>query len=98
MSNASMHLGQIFLTRRWESTPVRVAWMRKYGTPMSCSRIMAEGASLVCSVDRTRCPVRAAWMAFCAVCRSLSSPTITISGSCRKIFLRMVAKVTSTAG
>ena len=43
----------------------------------------APGASLVCSVENTRWPVSAAWMAISAVSWSRISPTMITSGSCR---------------
>lgn len=35
--------------------------------PMLISRVMDDGASFVCSVESTRCPVNAAWIAMVAV-------------------------------
>jgi hypothetical protein len=59
-----------------------------------CTRRVAElGASLVWRVERTRCPVCAAWKAISAVSRSRISPTMTTLGSCRKIERRPAAKV-----
>ena len=46
---------------------------------------MELGASFVCSVENTRWPVSAAWTAFSAVSRSRISPTMMMSGSCRRI-------------
>ena len=43
----------------------------------------ALGASLVCSVDSTRWPVSAAWIAISAVSRSRISPIMMMSGSWR---------------
>ena len=51
-------------------------------------RVIADGASLVCSVDSTRWPVSAAWIAISAVSRSRISPTMMMSGSWR-ISVRM---------
>ena len=51
-------------------------------------RVIAAGASLVCSVDNTRWPVNAAWIAISAVSRSRISPTMMMSGSWR-ISVRM---------
>ena len=45
---------------------------------------IALGASIVWSVDITRCPVSAAVMVALIVSRSLISPTSMTSGSCRK--------------
>src|SRR5512137_344096 len=56
---------------------------RKGSMPMSMSLVTALDASFVCSVEKTRWPVSAAWMAISAVSRSLISPTRMTSGSCR---------------
>src|SRR5260370_1880300 len=52
---------------------------------MSTKRVTALAASLVWSVESTRCPVSDAWTAICAVSRSRISPTSTTLGSCRRI-------------
>src|SRR5207237_308431 len=52
---------------------------------MSTSRVTALAASFVCSVDSTRCPVRDACTAICAVSRSRISPISTTFGSWRRI-------------
>jgi hypothetical protein len=57
---------------------------------MSSMRVIAAGASLVCSVESTRWPVSAAWIAISAVSRSRISPTMMMSGSWR-ISVRMPA-------
>ena len=59
---------------------------------------MAPGASLVCSVENTRWPVSAAWMAISAVSRSRISPTMMTSGSWRTMERRPVAKVSPIFG
>ncbi len=59
---------------------------------MSWSRVTAPGASLVCSVEKTRWPVSAAWMAISAVSRSRISPTMMTSGSWRTMWRRPAAK------
>jgi len=66
--------------------------------PMSWSRVTAPIAVFVCSVDSTRCPVREACTAISAVSRSRISPTMTTSGSWRRIARRPRAKVMSTFG
>ncbi len=48
---------------------------------------------LACTVVNTRWPVSADWMAICAVSSSRISPTITLSGSWRRIERRPRAKV-----
>ena len=65
-----------------------VAVMRNGSTPMSRSRVIELGASLVCSVLNTRCPVSDACTAIWAVSRSRISPTRMLSGSCRRIARR----------
>ena len=65
---------------------------------MSCSRVIAPGASLVCSVEKTRCPVSAAWMAISAVSRSRISPTMITSGSWRTMWRSPLAKVSPIFG
>ena len=51
--------------------------------PRLNSRVIAPGASLVCSVLSTRWPVSAACVASRAVSASRISPTMMTSGSCR---------------
>ena len=51
------------------------------------------GASFVCSVESTRWPVRAASIEILAVSPSRISPTITTSGSERRIDRSAAAKV-----
>ena len=51
---------QIRRTSRWASTMFSAAPIRYGSTPMLTSRVMAEQASLVCSVLKTRWPVSAA--------------------------------------
>ena len=61
--------------------------------PISVSRVIADGASLVCSVDSTRWPVSADSMAILAVSPSRISPTMITSGSARSIARRPPANV-----
>jgi hypothetical protein len=63
---------------------------------MSRRRVTAPTAVLVCSVLSTRWPVSEACTAICAVSRSRISPTITTSGSWRRMARRPRAKVMST--
>jgi hypothetical protein len=73
-------------TSRWASTPSTELATRKGSTPMSMQpRQRARAASLVCSVLNTRCPVSEAWTAVSAVSLSRISPTMTTSGSWRRI-------------
>ena len=74
------------------------AEMRKGSIPRSKSLDIAEGASFVCNVEKTRCPVWPAWKAMEAVSESLISPTITISGSCLRIDRSPAAKVIPALG
>ena len=53
--------------------------------PISVRRVMADGASFVCSVERTRWPVSADSTAIFAVSGSRISPTMMMSGSARSI-------------
>ena len=66
---------------------------RNGSTPMSTRRVTAATASLVCRVVSTRCPVREALSASSAVSWSRTSPTRTMSGSCRSTERRPRAKV-----
>ena len=61
--------------------------------PISISRVIADGASLVCSVESTMWPVSAPSIAIWAVSRSRISPTIRMSGSARIIERRPLANV-----
>ncbi len=57
-----MQCGQIRRTSRCAIAPTRVELIRKRSTPRSSRRVMAEAASLVCRVEKTRWPVSAAWI------------------------------------
>jgi len=57
---------------------------------------IAPAALLVCTVDRTGLPVEANSKATLAVSRSRISPTMTTSGSCRKMARKVAAKVRPT--
>ena len=65
---------------------------------MSIRRVMALGASLVCSVEYTKWPVSAARMAMSAVSRSRISPTMMTSGSWRRMWRSPAAKVSPICG
>ncbi len=56
--HGSPHISQIFRTNRWETTAVNAGSIKEAWMPISVSRTMAEGASLVCKVLSTRCPVK----------------------------------------
>ena len=70
-----LQLRQIFRTSRWATMPSSVAVTRNGSRPRSSRRAMALGASLVCSVLKTRWPVREACTAISAVSLSRISPT-----------------------
>ena len=78
----------------------RSRWRRsgRAARPGRRSRVIADAASLVCSVLNTRWPVSAAWIAISAVSRSRISPTMMMSGSCRISARRPSAKPRSSAG
>ena len=79
-------------------TPSTVELIRYGGTPRSSKRVIAVGASLVCSDDSTRCPVSAACTAMSAVSRSRISPTMMMSGSWRSSVRTPLAKSTPMIG
>ena len=93
-STSSRHWLQMRRTSRWARIASTVAVMRNVGTPMSFRRVIVLGASLVCSVLNTMCPVSDACTAISAVSRSRISPTRMMSGSCRRMARRQAAKVT----
>ena len=62
-------------------------------TPISTRRVIALGASFVCSVLKTKCPVREAWIAVSAVSTSRISPTSRMFGFCRSMARMIRAKV-----
>ena len=83
------------------AAPRRRGSSRRSGSrrcPMSRRRVSAPAALLVCSVEKTRWPVSAAWMAICAVSRSRISPIRMMSGSWRSTERSARAKVRSIAG
>ena len=88
-----LQCGQSTRTRRCASTASSDDATRYGSTPMSTSRVTAPGASLVCSVEKTRWPVSEACTAICAVSWSRISPISTTSGSWRKIERSPRAKV-----
>ena len=79
-STSSRHWVQTRRTSRWARIASTVAVIRNVGTPMSLSRVMVLGASLVCSVLNTKWPVSEACTAISAVSRSRISPTRMMSG------------------
>ena len=77
---------------RWATTQSTAEAIRKASIPILVRRVIAPGASLVCRVVSIMCPVSAASIAIRAVSPSRISPTITMSGSARRIERRPVAK------
>ena len=61
-------------TSRWATTASSVAVIRKGSRPRSTSRVIALGASFVCTVANTVCPVRLASTATWAVSRVADLP------------------------
>ncbi len=84
--------------RRWATTHSSADATRNGSIPISINLVIADGASLVCSVERTRCPVSADSTAIWAVSWSRISPTMITSGSARTIERRPAAKVRPTLG
>ncbi len=91
---SSLHCAQMRRTSRWASTASSVAVIKNGGTPMSRNRVMVLGASLVCSVLNTMCPVKEACTAqFRPSPTSRISPTRIMSGSCRRMARKQFANV-----
>jgi hypothetical protein len=84
VSTSSMHWVQMRRTRRWAQMQLTEVATRKGSIPMFMRRLMVDGASFVCSVERTRWPVSAALTAISAVSKSRISPTRMMFGSCRR--------------
>src|SRR5439155_395259 len=78
--------------------PISEEATRNGSTPMSTRRVTAPAASLVWTVENTRCPVSEAWMAISAVSRSRISPTMITSGSWRRKLRSPFANVRSIFG
>ena len=77
----ALHFSHRRRARRWAVINRTLEAILKGATPMFSNRVKVVGASLVCRVDMTRCPVCAALMAMSAVSRSRISPTMMMSGS-----------------
>src|SRR5690606_27402901 len=88
----SLQLEHNFLTKRWAILQLSVLAIKNDGTPMSINLDTVAHAELVCMVDKTKCPVKAALTAMLAVATSRISPTIIMSGSCLKNVLKVDAK------
>ena len=67
--------------------------MLKGAIPMFMRRVRVVGASFVWSVESTMWPVWAAFTAISPVSRSRISPTMMMSGSCRRNAFSATAKV-----
>ena len=83
-----MHCEQIVRRRRCATTASSVAVIMNGSTPMSMRRVIVLGASFVCSVENTVCPVRLASTATEAVSPSRISPIRILSGSWRSTVRR----------
>ena len=94
----SAQCGHSFLARRCARTAETAAPVRNGSTPISFSRVIAAGASFVCSVESTKWPVSAASIEMRAVSPSRISPTMITSGSERTIERSAVAKVSPARG
>ena len=88
-----LQCGQIVRMSRCAITASTEEATRKGSMPMSINRVNALGASLVCSVENTKCPVSEARIAISAVSMSRISPTMITFGSCRKIWRNPIANV-----
>ncbi len=53
-----LHFVQTTRTKRCARTAITLLATRYAGTPMSIMRVIAPGASFVCSVLKTKCPVK----------------------------------------
>ena len=92
------HAGQSRRTRRWAIRASMDDATRNGSMPMSTRRVTAPDASFVCSVLKTRWPVRAARIAISAVSLSRTSPTMITSGSWRRMCRRPTANVRPISG
>ena len=90
---SSQQFGQSLRARRCASTAETAEPVRNGSTPISFRRVIVLGASFVCRVESTRWPVSAASIEILAVSPSRISPTITTSGSERRIERSAVANV-----
>ena len=84
---------QSLRARRWAVMRITDEAMLNGAMPMFMRRVSVWGASLVCSVDSTMWPVCAALIAISPVSMSRISPTITMSGSCRRNALSATGNV-----
>src|SRR5216684_404397 len=80
----SLQVEQMRRTKRWATIRLTALATLKGSIPMSTMRVIVEGASFVCSVESTRCPVSAALIAIDPVSRSRISPTMMMFGSWRR--------------
>ena len=85
LQDATQYLVGMLSKHRWRMLEFQLRageshWARHTGEPTR-NRMIELGASFVCSVESTRCPVSDACTAICAVSRSRISPTMMMSGS-----------------
>ena len=92
-----LHSGHNRLPKRCDCTMVSDAASIKDCMPISIIRPIVAGQSLVCRVEKTRWPVIAALIAISAVSISRISPTMIISGSCRRKAFSAAGKVIPTS-
>ena len=86
------HASQSRRMSRCAMTPLSAPESAPRSTPMSARRPIAEGASMVWSVESTRCPVSPAFTAIPAVSPSRISPMRMTSGSWRTMDRNAEAK------
>ena len=92
---AAISLAFAWAQLMWGVTqPIAGAMADKFGA----ARVIAVGASFVCNVESTKCPVSAACTAISAVGRSRISPTMMMSGSCRINVRTPLSKSTPICG
>ena len=84
-SPGCLQLLQSLRTSRWAMMARMDVATRNGLMPMSTRRATAPGASFVCSVLKTRWPVRLALMAMEAVSKSRISPIMMMFGACRSM-------------
>ena len=92
-SPGSLQFAQSRLTSRCAMIARIEEATRNGCTPISIRRATAEGASFVCSVLKTRWPVRLALVAIDAVSRSRISPIMMMFGAWRRMERSAAGKV-----
>ncbi len=89
----SLQWGQSFLNNLWAIQPLKAELIKVGLIPKSMIRGMTPAELLAWTVEKTKCPVKAEWIAISAVSSSRISPTRRMSGSCLTIALKPLAKV-----